>query len=152
MNKKGFTLVELMGVIAVMAVLIVVVATNGFGVFNKAKSSINKLEEDNLLEGARVFLVDVDNNLCPSIITDCEEKRNECVVTINSSGNKTGSGCIVEVSFLEEYDYFDDKANRCKGEQTLNLKIENKLDADNNIIETNYIAEKVNSTDVICEN
>ena len=39
MNKKGFTLVELMGVIAVMAVLIVVVATNGFGVFNKAKSS-----------------------------------------------------------------------------------------------------------------
>lgn len=140
MKKNGFTLVELMGVIAVMAVLIVVVATNGFGVFNKAKSGIDKLEEDNLLESARVFLVDVDNGLCPTSMTDaeCTAKRNDCVDT---------DGCTIDVQFLEDNTYFNDKGNRCDGTQFLNLKIEEVNDNIND-----YVAEKQSDTQVICKN
>ena len=140
MNKKGFTLVELMGVIAVMAVLIVVVATNGFGVFNKAKSGINKIEEDNLLEGARVFLVDVDNH------TDA----NTFVKVWPDGCNKESfinNYCEVTVQYLEDNTYFNDKGNKCDGTKKIRLEI--IQDASGNT--TDYIAKKV-SSDVICEN
>lgn len=133
-NKKGFTLVELLGTIAILALLSVIVFTKGFGAFNKTKESINKIEEDNLLEAAKVFLVDVDNGLCPNDI-DCTAKKNECA-----------SGCTVSVEYLEKHNYFDDKGNHCKDEMILNLFIEQ-----NEGVTTGYKAEK-QSDDIICSN
>ena len=37
MNKKGFTLVEIIMVMAALGVIIVIFSTNGFGAFNKTK-------------------------------------------------------------------------------------------------------------------
>ena len=160
MNKKGFTLVELMGVIAVMAILIVVVATNGFGAFNKAKSGIDKLEEDNLLEAARVFLVDVDNNLLKSTdwTPNCDNKNDFSVVcdasgicssiSINTNGeisknSCTDCGCVINVEYLENKLYFDDKNDKCEDTKELRLKLLGELQY------TDYLVAK-ETTDIIC--
>ncbi|UKI58404.1 MAG: prepilin-type N-terminal cleavage/methylation domain-containing protein [Clostridium sp.] len=37
MNKKGFTLVELLAVIAILAILVLVAVPNVLGMFNNAK-------------------------------------------------------------------------------------------------------------------
>ena len=92
MNKKGFTLVELLGVIVVLGLIIVLVATNGFGLLNKTKSAINKVEEDNLMEAARVFLVDVDNGLCEDL------RQSDCDIIKNYISGKS-----VEI-MLQEYE------------------------------------------------
>ena len=109
-----------MGVIAVMAVLIVVVATNGFGVFNKAKSGINKIEEDNLLEAARVFLVDVENDFVSSWPSTCNNKNAFTVVCngancfkvsitdgkISKTACTDDCWCEVPVEYIEDSLYF----------------------------------------------
>lgn len=148
--KKGFTLVELLGVVVVLGLLIVITATNGFGIFNKVKDSINTIEEDNLLEAARVFLVDVDNDLCsPALETDlgttCSSLRNSCRV---ETGTDVGNACMVTVKILEKYDYFDDKSGKCDGDKELKIKIITDT-ADNTI---GYEAVKANSSDIICSN
>jgi len=157
MKKNGFTLVELLGVIAVMGVLIVIVATNGFGIFNKVKSNIDKLEEDNLLEAARVFLVDVDNDLISEWPTTCSNKSvfsvvcddsgNCSTVTITDGNINTTSctncGCNVDVGYLEEKLYFNDGKNKCDDDAILNLKLLGELEY------IDYIVAKVN-TDAIC--
>ena len=90
MNKKGFTLVELLATIVVLGLVLVITMTNGFGIFNKAKGSINQIEEDNLIEAAKVFLVDVENDFVTTYPTGCDNRDNFL----------NGSSCNVKVSYI----------------------------------------------------
>ena len=45
MNKKGFTLVELLAVVAILAILILVALPNVLSMFNKAKKSAFETED-----------------------------------------------------------------------------------------------------------
>jgi len=130
MNKKGFTLVELLAVIAVMALLIIITATSGFGVFKKAKGGINQIEEDNLIEAAKVFLVDVENDFVSSYPSDCTQ-----------DDFLNGNTCNVKVSYIIDK-YMDKTPKSCDGNKFLNLSIEKKLDANGLVKEINYLVEK----------
>ena len=54
LNKKGFTLVELIATIVILALVIVIVATKGFGAFDSAKNKITTMNEESLKEFAEI--------------------------------------------------------------------------------------------------
>jgi len=131
MNKNGFTLVELLAVIVLLGLILVITMTNGFGLFNKAKGGINQIEEDNLIEAAKVFLVDVDNDFFDDYTETCQ--RNEFYTNI---------GCKVEVSYIIE-NYMDKVPQSCDDGKDLTLKI--IKDTTTGIVD--YVVEK---DEVIC--
>ena len=128
MERKGFTLVELLAVIVLLSLVIIIVATSGFGAFNNAKESINNIEEKNLLEAAKTYLVEIDNELCSTLTaSECTDLRTSCL-----------SGCTLTVSEIEVTGYFTDKKNKCDNDAELFLQI--KVDGSGNTI--GYTAEK----------
>ena len=60
MNKKAFTLIELLAVIMLLALLLILFATKGFGAFNNAKKSIVSLDEKSALEAAKILGADIE--------------------------------------------------------------------------------------------
>lgn len=134
MDKKGFTLVELLGVIAILGLIAIIVSTNGFGLLNKTKDTINKVEEDNLMEAARVFLVEVDKGICGD--------------TAFCNKNYINKTVKVPIWYFIVNGYFKDDANHCDTNKYLNLKIEQ--DDDGNT--TGYKVEKYDEEDIICKN
>ena len=137
MNKKGFTLVELLAVIVVLGLLLVITMTNGFGIFNKAKSGINQIEENNLIEAAKVFLVDVDNDFLKS-----NEYPTGCVRNDFLNPNT----CNVSVSYILN-EYMDKTPEGCDPNKSLTLSIEYVYDSNGNLKDTNY---NVNKSEIIC--
>lgn len=131
MKRNGFTLVELLAVISILGLLIVIVATRGFGAFNKAKESINEIEENNLLEAARTFLVDVDNDLVTNYPSGCSKEN-------------FISGCNVQVKYIIE-NYMDKTPQSCDDSKYLNLKILGEIKP------TDYLAKKM-TNNTICVN
>jgi len=71
MNKKGFTLVELLAIIVILSLIITIVATNGFGAFNNTKNKINETAKNEIKEGVNVFLTDIEH---------CDEKLNQDIL------------------------------------------------------------------------
>ena len=59
-NKRGFTLVELIVVIAILALVMVIVATKGFGAFDSAKNKIASINEETIKEAAEVVRLDIE--------------------------------------------------------------------------------------------
>ena len=154
MNKNGFTLVELLAVIVLLGLVLVITMTNGFGIFNKAKGGINQIEENNLIEAAKVFLVDVDNKFVTTgydnnkIRVVCES--GSCsYVTIDSNNvitktvcSDTFCGTIVGVDYLKTNNYFNDNKGKCMS-ANLNIRLEGNLEY------TNYSVTRDN-IDTIC--
>ena len=68
MNKKGFTLVEILAVIVILSLIITIVATNGFGAFNNSKNKIKENALKEVGEGVKVLLTDVE--YCDEDIND----------------------------------------------------------------------------------
>ena len=63
MNKKGFTLVELLAVIAILALLVLVAVPNVLGMFNKAKKDTFLTEAKNIFkESANKYISDNMHN------------------------------------------------------------------------------------------
>ena len=63
MNKKGFTLVELLAVIAILAILVLVAVPNVLGMFNKAKKDTFLTEAKNIFkESASKYISDNMHN------------------------------------------------------------------------------------------
>lgn len=61
MNKKGFTLVEILAVIVILGLLMVIVATKGFGAFNSTKNEIAELNNKAIEEGLELLKIDIEN-------------------------------------------------------------------------------------------
>ena len=83
MNKKGFTLVELLAVIVLLGIVITLAATKGFGVFDTAKDKISKQNENAIKEAARVYMTDVQY---------CNDDLNE-VLDLRKVVNSTAANC-----------------------------------------------------------
>ena len=61
MNKKGFTLVEILAVISILALIMIIVGTNGFGAFNNSKKKINEMTLSEIKESVNVVMTEVIN-------------------------------------------------------------------------------------------
>lgn len=61
LSRKGFTLVELLAVIVVLTLVIVIVATKGFGAFDNAKDKIDKMNENAIVEATEIIKLDIEH-------------------------------------------------------------------------------------------
>lgn len=71
MNKKGFTLVEILAVIVVLSLVITITATKGFGAFDNTKKAITEQNKKAIEEGAKVLLTEIEN--CDDDLEDYKE-------------------------------------------------------------------------------
>ena len=58
MAHKGFTLVELLAVIVILAVVAIVTVPIIFNVLNDSQEGINKSQEKNIIESAKKYVID----------------------------------------------------------------------------------------------
>lgn len=96
MNKKGFTLAELLGVIVVLAIIISISGISVVSIINKSRAKVSKEMEDNLKEAAITYVIDKKRKDFPIEITVqelideyyFEDDKNHCekkaVVTVES--------------------------------------------------------------------
>ncbi|MBQ3021186.1 MAG: prepilin-type N-terminal cleavage/methylation domain-containing protein [Bacilli bacterium] len=145
MNKKGFTLVELLSVVIILSILIVVVATNGFGLFNKAKEKINEQEINNIKESISILLTEIDH--CEDDTKDYEtlKKYFNNIGTVNScdSLKSTLKSTVSRVVLLNmeellEDKYIDDKIYNSIG--TIILPFDS---IDNDVLNLHIIEKKI---------
>lgn len=103
MNKKGFTLVEILAVIVILSLIITITATKGFGAFDNTKNKITEQNKKAIEEAAKVFLTDVDN--CDD---DLEEYK-EFGDTYTSCDEVKQKYCCgnIPFNFLKEKNYIE---------------------------------------------
>lgn len=95
LNKKGFTLVELLAVIVILALLIVVVATTALPAMNNAKKNALETYAKRVVENAK-SLVAADSSKCTATA--------KCTVTdiMGSEATEYTSSDIVVTGSLSE--------------------------------------------------
>ena len=59
--KKGFTLVELLGVIAIIAIVMIIAIPNYLSSKNTAVSALNDIEKRNITEAIKMYKLDNPN-------------------------------------------------------------------------------------------
>lgn len=107
-NNKGFTLTEILSVIALIGVLLLFVMPNLVKIFSNSVTSTMKVQEQEIENTALIYLEDY----CKNKLGD-----NRCPNTITKNGDKTFSGYI-KLETLEKEDYIDEvslQGNKCTG-------------------------------------
>jgi len=163
MNKKGFTLVEIIAVIVVLSLVIIIAATNGFGLFDKAKDRIKTQNLKTIEEGAKLFLLDIEN--CDDELdeelfdatdtTSCETLRikYESLNYITFSTLKD-AGYITGDNFKDEKIYNDEsiKISFSKDNKKYNVIVEyTEIENDDDLQQDDSEEERL-LADVIIEN
>lgn len=108
MNKKGFTLVEILAVIVILSLVITITATKGFGAFDNTKNKITEQNKKAIKEGAKVLITEVEN--CDDDLEDYEDLCD--VFNIENCGscdelkeNINTKGVAISISTLKEKNY-----------------------------------------------
>lgn len=89
MNKKGFTLVELLAVIVILGLVMTIVGTKGFGAFDNTKKAITKQNESAIKEAANVIMTEVK---------ECDEELSKDIIEHFVGKSKTCSDLKAEAS------------------------------------------------------
>ena len=153
MNKKGFTLVELLAVIVILGLVITIVGTKGFGAFDNTKKAITRQNINAIKEASRVLATQIencddelDNELwTTSDLTDFNsipaEKKNCSGLKEKMSSNE----CIkITVKYLIDNDYLSDNKDfeSLKNNSVSICKDDNKI-----VINTDEIENDDNTKD-----
>ena len=119
MNKKGFTLTELLGVIVVLAVIIGIAMMASTTIMNKSKNKLYREMEDNLKDVAVTYI------LTEYSLTDRTSNNIKNAKCVKDSGNNINCNgqCseTVTVDTLKNEGLFEDNKNYCKGTITVNV-------------------------------
>lgn len=129
MNRKGFTLVELLAVIVVLAILAVVATPNIISLLNHSKKNTTEIVLNNLRDATtgyvkeQVSLKKINLSSCNFEINDKQTADNNTNYRMSINNNKTetksnigkGSQCVaaIQINALEMNGIFDDKDNSC---------------------------------------
>ena len=114
MDKKGFTLIEVLVVVGILAILIIIAVPNIGGAFNSAKNKISDLEKKNLSDASETIVMEVINCEIPlsdfnylfsSSYTACSQMQSALI----------GNTVSTTVAKLVDKDYFTDTSSKCSG-------------------------------------
>lgn len=110
--KKGFTLIELMGTIALMAVLILLVVPNVVKMFNSASKRLMVSEEGSFKSAAEIFVQDY----CIDPLYDDKGQKNVCPVMYYTNNylclNTLQSSSSLSKGYIEDIIF---KKQACQG-------------------------------------
>lgn len=114
MNKKGFTLVELLAVVVVLGLIAAVLVPIIQDTLNKSKNKINSInikqvEEAGKIVGEEILFCDINSNtrgvIANNNLTKCDAIQD---VLYNE-------GIVLNIDNLKTYKYLSDPNNLCTG-------------------------------------
>ena len=116
MNNKGFTLVELLAVIVILALLAIVAGVSVSSIMKKATSNTNDIVVKNLEDAALTYGLD-KLNIPNSCAIDFE------LGSIYSLGPNTPASCItkIKVKKLKDEGYFKDDKKICDENKEISI-------------------------------
>ena len=129
MNKKGFTLVEILAVLVILSLLLILTIPSIKNALTNGKNKIDEINKKQIEDAAKIIVAEV-------IYCDMTEISKDALNETSCSKAKTKliNGVDINVSKLN----LDDKSSKCSG--IINVKIDSET-----------YKEAINMTNVICK-
>ncbi len=108
-NKKGFTLVEVIAVIALIGVLLLFVMPNLTKIFSNSVKKTMQIQEHEIEESGTIFLEDfcrnkLGNNLCPSTLTKNSDRTYSGYISLST---------LINEEYIEDVTLQGEDCNGC---------------------------------------
>ena len=129
MNKKGFTLVEILAVLVILSLLLILTIPSIKNALTNGKNKINEINKKQIEDAAKIIVDEV-------IYCNMTEITKDALAETSCSNAKTNliNGVDIDLKNLE----LDDKSSKCSG--TINVKIDSET-----------YKETIDMTNVICK-
>ena len=129
MNKKGFTLVEVLSVLVILSLLLILTIPSIKNALTNGKNKINEINKKQIEDAAKIIVDEV-------IYCNMTEITKDALAETSCSNAKTNliNGVDIDLKNLE----LDDKSSKCSG--TINVKIDSET-----------YKETIDMTNVICK-
>lgn len=129
MNKKGFTLVEILAVLVILSLLLILTIPSIKNALTNGKNKINEINKKQIEDAAKIIVDEV-------IYCNMTEITKDALAETSCSIAKTKliNGVNIDLKNLE----LDDKSSKCSG--TINVKIDSET-----------YKETIDTTNVICK-
>lgn len=130
MNKKGFTLVEVLAVLVILSLLLILTIPSIRDALTNGKNKINDINKKQIEDAAKIIVDEVIYCNMTEIAKKALGNETSCSI----AKTKLINGVNIDVSKLD----LDDKSSKCSG--TINVKIDSET-----------YKEKIDTTNVICK-
>lgn len=130
MNKKGFTLVEILAVLVILSLLLILTIPSIKNALTNGKNKINEINKKQIEDAAKIIVDEVIYCNMTEITKDALADETSC----SNAKTKLINGVDIDVSKLN----LDDKSSKCSG--TINVKIDSET-----------YKETIDMTNVICK-
>lgn len=134
MNKKGFTLVEVLAVLVILSLLLILTIPNIRDALTNGKNKINEINKKQIEDAAKIIVDEVIYCNMTEIAKDALKDETSDEISCSIAKTKLINGVNIDLKNLE----LDDKSSKCSG--TINVKIDSET-----------YKETIDTTNVICK-
>ncbi len=134
MNKKGFTLVEVLAVLVILSLLLILTIPSIRDALTNGKNKINEINKKQIEDAAKIIVDEVIYCNMTEIAKDALKDETSDEISCSIAKTKLINGVNIDLKHLE----LDDKSSKCSG--TINVKIDSET-----------YKETIDTTNVICK-
>lgn len=134
MNKKGFTLVEVLAVLVILSLLLILTIPSIRDALTNGKNKINDINKKQIEDAAKIIVDEVIYCNMTEIAKDALKDETSDEISCSNAKTKLINGVNIDLKNLE----LDDKSSKCSG--TINVKIDSET-----------YKETIDTTNVICK-
>lgn len=134
MNKKGFTLVEVLAVLVILSLLLILTIPSIRDALTNGKNKINEINKKQIEDAAKIIVDEVIYCNMTEIAKDALKDETSDEISCSIAKTKLINGVNIDLKNLE----LDDKSSKCSG--TINVKIDSET-----------YKETIDTTNVICK-
>lgn len=117
MNKKGFTLVEVLAVLVILSLLLILTIPSIRDALTNGKNKINEINKKQIEDAAKIIVDEVIYCNMTEIAKDALKDETSDEISCSIAKTKLINGVNIDLKHLE----LDDKSSKCSG--TINVKI-----------------------------
>ena len=134
MNKKGFTIVEILAVLVILSLLLILPIPSIKNALTNGKNKINEINKKQIEDAAKIIVDEVIYCNMTEIAKDALKDETSDEISCSIAKTKLINGVNIDLKNLE----LDDKSSKCSG--TINVKIDSET-----------YKETIDMTNVICK-
>jgi len=120
MNKKGFTLVEVLAVLVILSLLLILTIPSIRDALTNGKNKINDINKKQIEDAAKIIVDEVIYCNMTEIAKDALKDETSDEISCSIAKTKLINGVNINLKNLE----LDDKSSKCSG--TINVKIDSE--------------------------